>query len=100
MTLSPAGQFLCKREHWANATPIRDIFTRAFEAAGLPYYHPHSQRHTLTQVAERLCRTPEQFQGMEQNFGHEGVLTTFLAYGTVPAGRQPEIIADFEACEG
>ena len=37
---------------------------------------------------------------MEPNLGHEGVLTTLFAYGTVPAGRQREIIADFEACEG
>ncbi len=88
------------REHWANATPIRDIFKQAFEAAGLPYYQPHSLRHTLAQMGERLCRTPEQFKAWSQNLGHEGVLTTLFAYGTVPAGRQREIMADFEACEG
>jgi integrase len=85
------------REHWSNATPIRGIFRQAFEAAGLPYYHPHSLRHTLAQVGERLCQTPEQFKAWSQNLGHEGVLTTLLAYGTVPAGRQREIIASFGA---
>jgi integrase/recombinase XerD len=83
------------REHWANATPIREIFRQAFEAAGLPYYHPHSLRHTLAQVGERLCRTPEQFKAWSQNLGHEGVLTTLFAYGTVPEGRQREIMTGF-----
>ena len=102
-TMSTARQFehvQLSREHWANATPIRDIFKQAFEAAGLPYYHPHSLRHTLAQVGERLCQTPEQFKAWSQNLGHEGVLTTLFAYGTVPAGRQREIMTDFEAYEG
>ena len=97
-TIGPARQFehvQLSREHWANATPIRDIFRQAFEAAGLPYYHPHSLRHTLAQVGERLCQTPEQFKAWSQNLGHEGVLTTLFAYGTVSEGRQREIIAKF-----
>jgi len=102
MTMSAARQFehvQLSREHWANATAIRDVFKQAFEAAGLPYYHPHSLRHTLAQVGERLCQTPEQFKAWSQNLGHEGVLTTLFAYGTVPAGRQREIMTDFEAYE-
>ena len=100
MTIGTARQFehvQLSREHWANATPIRDIFRQAFEAAGLPYYHPHSLRHTLAQVGERLCQTPEQFKAWSQNLGHEGVLTTLFAYGTVPEGRQREIITSFGA---
>ncbi|CEG08336.1 site-specific tyrosine recombinase XerC [Afipia felis] len=96
MTMSIAGKFehvQLSREHWANATPIRDIFKQAFKAAGLHYYHPHSLRHTLAQMGERLCQTPEQFKAWSQNLGHEGVLTTLFAYGTVPEGRQREIMA-------
>jgi integrase/recombinase XerD len=85
------------REHWSNAQPIRAIFKESFEAAGLPYYHPHSVRHTLTQLGERLCRTPEHFKAWSQNLGHEGVMTTFMAYGKVSEGRQREIIACFNA---
>jgi integrase len=84
------------REHWANATPIRSIFRQAFDTAGLPYYHPHSLRHTLVQIGERLCRTPEEFKAWSQNLGHEGVLTTLFSYGSVSPGRQREIIAGFE----
>lgn len=98
MTMSTAGQFehvQLAREHWANATPIRDIFKRAFEMTGLSYFQPHSLRHTLAQLGERLCQTPEQFKAWSQNLGHEGVLTTLYAYGTVPEGRQREIMTGF-----
>ncbi len=98
MTIGTNKQFEyvhLSREHWSNATPIRDIFKQAFEAAGLPYYHPHSLRNTLVQLGEELCQTPEQFKAWSQNLGHEGVLTTFFAYGTVQDGRQRAIIAAF-----
>lgn len=88
------------REHWATAAPIRAVFKAAFQAAGLPYCHPHSVRHTLAQMAERRCRTPEEFKAWSQNLGHEGVLTTFLSYGTVSRGRQREIIRGLSAAGG
>ena len=80
------------REHWSNATPIRAIFKQAFEQAGLPYYPPHSIRHTLAQMGQRLCKTPEDFKAWSQNLGHEGVMTTFFSYGAVPEGRQCDLI--------
>lgn len=79
-------------KHWGTASPIRAIFREAFEAAGLPYFNPHSLRNTLVQLGETLCTTPEQFKAWSQNLGHEGVLTTFLSYGSVAQGRQGEII--------
>ena len=80
------------RRHWSNAGPIRKIFKEAFEAAGLPYFNPHSFRKTLAMLGERTCRTPEEFKAWSQNLGHEQVMTTFSSYGSVPAGRQAEII--------
>ena len=82
------------RKPWATASPIRAIFKHAFQAAGLPYFNPHSFRSTLVQLAETLCKTPEQFKAWSQNLGHEGVLTTFYSYGTVAPRRQGEIIGD------
>jgi len=35
------------RRHSSSAAPIRKIFKAAFEAAGLPYFNPHSFRNTL-----------------------------------------------------
>jgi integrase len=83
-----------KRVHWSTATPIRNIFREAFEKAGLPYFNPHSFRNTLTQLGQKVCKTPEEFKAWSQNLGHENVLTTFRSYGEVSYQRQREIICD------
>lgn len=80
------------RKGWSSAAPIRAIFRGAFEAAGLPYYNPHSLRSTLVLLSMTVCQTPEDFKAWSQNLGHEGVLTTFYSYGTVSPRRQGEII--------
>ena len=80
------------RRHWRTASPIRAIFRSAFESAALPYFNPHSVRSTLVQLGQTLCRDAEQYKAWSQNMGHEGVLTTFLSYGTVAQQRQGQII--------
>jgi integrase len=88
------------RTHWSNATAIRTIFREAFEAAGLPGYTPHSFRHTLAMLGERVCKTPEEFKAWSQNLGHEQVLTTFASYGEVATHRQAEIIKGLSIPQG
>lgn len=83
-----------EREHWSDAAAIRRIFREAFEAAALPYFHPHSFRHTLAALGEKLCQTPEAFKAWSQNLGHEKVLTTFTSYGAVAECRQGEILSE------
>ncbi len=83
-----------ERKAWATSSPIRAIFRQAFEAAGLPYYNPHSLRSTLVRLGETVCQTPEDFKAWSQNLGHEGVLTTFYSYGAVAPRRQGEIIRE------
>ena len=80
------------KEHWRTTEPIRRVFKVAFESAGLPYFHPHSFRRTLTVLGERLCQSPEEFKSWSQNLGHEQVLTTFYSYGEVQLRRQAEIM--------
>lgn len=80
------------REGWKSAGPIREIFRKSFQAAGLPYFNPHSFRNTLAQLGEKICQSPEQFKAWSQNLGHEKVLTTFTSYGTVEPHRQAELI--------
>lgn len=75
------------RKHWSNSAPIRTIFRQAFEAAGLPYFNPHSLGHMR-------CKTPEDLKAWSQNLGHESVLTTLYSYGQVESRRQSEIIRD------
>lgn len=85
------------RTHWSTAARIRKIFRQAFEAAGLPYFNPHSFRNTLVVLGEKLCKTPEQFKAWSQNLGHEHVLTTLQNYGTVEPRRQGEIMEQLGA---
>ncbi len=80
------------RNHWANADPVRRVFKQAFDAAGMPYFNPHSFRHALVRLGERVCKNPEEFKAWSQNLGHESPLTTFTSYGQVSAHRQAEII--------
>ncbi len=80
------------RKHWSTTAPIRDIFHKSFEHAGLPYFNPHSFRDTLVKLGEVICKTPEDFKAWSQNLGHEGVMTTFLSYGQVAKQRQGEIL--------
>lgn len=83
-----------KRRHWSNASPIRKIFKTAFTAAELPYFNPHSFRSTLTQLGQRLCRSPEEFKAWSQNLGHDNVMTTLTSYGVISDERQSEIITN------
>jgi integrase len=80
------------RTHWSSASPIRGIFRDAFQAAGLPYFNPHSVRNTLVRLGQDICRSPEAFKAWSQNLGHEKVLTTFVSYGAVACDRQGQIL--------
>jgi integrase len=90
-TFRPVG---LDHRHWTTAEPIRDIFRRAFDSAGLPYYPPHRLRKTLVLLGEVLCQTPEQFKAWSQNLGHSDVLTTFTSYGELTAARQADVIRE------
>lgn len=101
-TISAAKRFehaTLGREHWANATPIRSIFRAAFEAAGLPYFNPHSLRNTLVRLGQQRCQSPEQLKAWSQNLGHDEVMTTLYSYGAVPDIRQGEIFKAMAAPE-
>lgn len=96
-TLNAKQQFEAnrlKREHWSTAAPIRTIFKEAFANAGLPYFNPHSFRHTLVQLGYEVCKKDfEALKAWSQNLGHSSVLTTLNSYGEVSRQRQAEIIS-------
>jgi integrase len=88
-TFTPIG---LDKAHWANASPIRSIFKEAFLYAGLPYFNPHSFRHTLGHLAQTMCKTGEELKAWSQNLGHENVQTTLTSYGKIDTKRQGEVI--------
>jgi integrase/recombinase XerD len=95
MRLSAEGAFAAagiEREHWSDASPVREIFRKAFEGAGLPYFPPHSFRHPLGHLAQTWCRTPEELKAWSQNLGHENIATALTSYGQIDPHRQGEVI--------
>lgn len=81
-----------ERAYWTSAAPIREIFRKRFEAAGLPYFHPHSFRKTLAQLAYRLKLDLEQAKAWSQNLGHEKPMTTWASYGRIEDTRTGDIL--------
>lgn len=77
---------------WTSAAPIRSLFRRAFEGAGLPYYGPHSLRRTLVTLAYNLNLGPRDLKAWSLNLGHDSVLTTLGSYGTLSANEQAEVM--------
>jgi integrase/recombinase XerD len=81
-----------ERAGWRTSAPIRSIFRRAFEAAGVPYFNPHSFRHTLTRHGQTICVTLEDHKAFSQNLGHSSIKTTEMHYGEIPPERRGQLI--------
>lgn len=77
---------------WKSSDPVRTIFRKTFERAGLPYFNPHSLRHTIEDMGERRCRTDAERKAWSQNLGHEHIRTSFDAYAPMDKLRQLEIM--------
>lgn len=95
MDLDPLGLFApvgVERRCWTTAAPIRELFRKAFEGAGLPYYGPHSLRRTLVQLAYDLNLGPRELKAWSQNLGHESMLTTLGSYGALSPTEQAEVM--------
>jgi integrase/recombinase XerD len=69
-------------DHWANATPVRDIFHKAFIAVELPKCQPHTIRNTIVTWAMDNC-SQLQFKAISQSLGHEHAMTSYNSYGTL-----------------
>lgn len=95
MGLGDAGAFQplgLARHGWASTGPVRDVFRKAFAAAGLPYYNPHTFRDMLVRYAMSLDLSVMEMKAWSQNLGHSDVLTTLTSYGSVPTHEQGELI--------
>lgn len=81
-----------KPESWTSTNPVREIFRNAFEAVGLPYYNPHSFRHTLGNLMKKCCQSVEEMQAWSLNLGHESLGITLDNYGYMNPHQQGEMI--------
>lgn len=73
-----------ERRFWKTTGGIRAVFKKRFEAAGLEYFSPHAFRHSATNIALELCKTPAEFKAVSQNLGHENMATTMFDYASLP----------------
>jgi integrase len=69
------------RSFWTSTGSPRKIFAKRCKDAGVPYFHPHSFRHLIVSVMDKLTLTEEQKKAISLNLGHANVGTTFGAYG-------------------
>jgi integrase len=79
------------RGHWSDASPVRGIFRKPFQGAGLPYFAPHSFRHTLGHLGKPSAG--RNLKAWSQNLGHENIATTLTSYGRIDPHRQGDVIA-------
>ena len=80
------------RHGWASTGPVRAVFRKAFKAAGLPYYNPHTFRDMLVRHAMAMDLSVMEMKAWSQNLGHTDLMTTFTSYGNVPTYKQGELI--------
>lgn len=80
------------RQHWANASPVRDVFKQAFVSASLPPFTPHTFRKMIVSEMYRQKLSVPEFKAWSQNLGHEGAMTTLTSYGKLSIEEQGELI--------
>ena len=76
-------------------TALINVFKKASESANLPYYPPHTFRHTIARFAAK--QSPEFLNAVRQALGHDSINTTFKSYGELSEIEQRERIG---ACPG
>lgn len=86
-----------KREPWADTGPVRRIFRSAFEAAGLPYFHPHSLRRTLMRLGYDLNLSQREMTAWSMNMGHEHVQTSLGSYGRLGDYEKADVMRGIAA---
>lgn len=75
------------------AGAVDAVFAQARK--GRQHYTPHSARHTLAALGDKICRTPEQRKAWSLNLGHSSEAVTWAHYGRVDDARKAAIFAEF-----
>ncbi len=85
-----------EREFIKSQTTIRKIFANSFNDNDLPYYKPHSFRHSITRKAMEHEKSPLLISALNQNIGHAMDVGTIIAsYGTRPEHERAGILKAF-----
>jgi integrase len=79
------------KEEIKSSSAVREIFEKAFKAAGFEYINPHNFRHTKARFAAK--QSPEYLNATRQALGHKSIDTTLNSYGELSFEDQKKIIA-------
>jgi integrase/recombinase XerD len=80
------------KKFWSGTNGARKIFEKRCIYANLTYFTPHSFRHLIVAVMEKLRLTEEDKKAISLNLGHSKVATTFGTYGNMSNKDAVEIV--------
>tara|TARA_S200000501_G_scaffold76640_1_gene68452 strand:- start:738 stop:1769 length:1032 start_codon:yes stop_codon:yes gene_type:complete len=89
--------FKVEKQIIKSAETIRRVFKSVFTSSGLPYYSPHSFRHTIIGKALRTSNSDLFLSALGPNFGHALPLPTLISsYGVCPERERAKVLKSFE----
>ncbi len=77
-----------------SGSTILAVFKKSAERAGLPYYPPHTFRHSIAKFA--ASQSPDFLNAVRQSLGHESIDTTMTCYGKISPIEQRQRIASIQ----
>ena len=75
-----SGKDSVGKKLWSGSGAARKIFQKRCLGAGVPYFNPHSFRHSVVDIFMERNPTIKQQKAFSINLGHESVTTTFDSY--------------------
>lgn len=97
-SFTPSGENILQlsKEPIASDGKIRDVVKVAFHKNGLPYYKPHTFRHSISRKARQAPNATDLLIALSQNFGHKnGMAEIVRSYGCDYLQRQAELVKGF-----
>lgn len=94
-SFTPSGEaiMILTKECIKSDSQIRDIVKAAFRNNGLPYYKPHTFRHSIARKVRKSENPTDTLIALSENFGHKnGMAEIIRTYGGDYLQRQAEII--------
>ena len=89
--------FKVEKQVIKSAETIRRVFKAVFTNNGLPYYSPHSFRHTIIGKALRTSNSDLFLSALGPNFGHALPLPTLISsYGVCPERERAKVLKEFK----
>lgn len=81
-----------ERGPYASDGPIRDVFKKAFAAAGQPEYNPHSFRKLIANIGASRDLNAAELKAWSMGLGHEHLGTMMQSYVTISPAEQEAIM--------